>query len=365
MARDLTGVMKVAHKLQARVNEKFGAMVEVFMEHVKQEFWIKLHEATTTTSLHKGPEVPDLQVTTIPDGIRVHPYKREHLPTVEVLLLWEDPTGITRGHCLYTMAHPQIPSLEQVDEIFDHIEPWFAKRWLVVELCLAPPIKGEFEELDAETADEPLPHETFVGAGVDITLLSCHPHGFATGGQAEGAAHVTQCQPLIFKGVSDHAGAAKLCFMPADINKVQVAETERFHGCETTLHRSQMNQLVDGPTVLKIELTPKALAIMRVHVFSMPRKLPNAEETDGIIDWAAEERDALLGASVQVTPLKDGSPSLELESEGNGIFGCKDGGGLPEGYLTLTASCLGYRAEEQTVMLLVGENNFYVPLRRL
>lgn len=362
VARDLQGVMKVAHKLQAKVNESFGAMVEVFMEHVKQEWWIKLHEATTTMGLHKGPEIPDVQVTHIPDGIRVHPYKREHLPTVEVLLLWEDPSGNVRGHCLYTMAHPQLPTLEQVDEIFDQIEPYFAKRWLVVELRLAPPIRGEFEELDVE--GDAVAHDPHVGGGVDITVLACHPHGFATGGVATGAAHVTQCQPLIFKGISDDAGRAKICFLPADINKVQVAETGRFHGTEVTLLRTQMSPVVEGPSILTIDLTPKAVANVRVHVFAMPRKLPASDESDGIIDWAAEERDALPRASVQLTPLKDGSPSLQLNHEGGGAFGYQDGG-LPEGYVVLNASCGGYQDEEQTVMLLVGENDFYLPLRKM
>merc|ERR1719482_2249943 len=141
---------------------------------------MKLHETTQQLGVQKGPEVPDSQVTFIPEGIRVHPYKREHLPTLEALLLWDDASGTTRGHCLYSISHPQLPSLDQVDEIFDIMQPYFAKRWLIVELRLAPPVKGEFEELDAE-GDKP--HDAYVGAGVDVTVLACHPYGFARGDQ--------------------------------------------------------------------------------------------------------------------------------------------------------------------------------------
>merc|ERR1719188_2315856 len=87
VARDVAGMMKVGHKLQSKVNEQLGAVVEVIMEHVKHEMWAKLHDTTQTVGLYKGNEVPDCQVTDIPAGIREHPYKREHLPTLEVLLL--------------------------------------------------------------------------------------------------------------------------------------------------------------------------------------------------------------------------------------------------------------------------------------
>ena len=39
----------------------------------------------------------------------------------------------------------------------------------------------------------------------------------------------------------------------------------------------------------------------------MLRKMPSAEDTDGIIDWAAEEREGLPAASVEVTALDDGA----------------------------------------------------------
>jgi len=360
VARDLTGVMKVAHKLQHKLHEHFGAICEVFMEHVKQELWMKLHETTQQLGVQKGPEVPDSQVTFIPEGIRVHPYKREHLPTLEALLLWDDASGTTRGHCLYSISHPQLPTLDQVDEIFDVLQPYFAKRWLVVELRLAPPIKGEFEEVDPE-ADKL--HDAYVGADVNVTVLACHPYGFARGDQAESVAHIRQCQPLAFKGVSDDAGRARLCFLPADINKVQVAETERFYGAEKVLPKSEMCNLQDGPTLLTIDLTPKAFSATTVHVFAMPGKLPLAEETDGIIDWAAEEREPLPAASVVVTPLKEGATNIALAHIGGGDFIAPDGG-LPEGCVSILIECPGYVQEERTVMLLVGANDFYVPLRK-
>lgn len=360
VARDLTGVMKVAHKLQAKVHESFGAICEVFMEHVKQELWTKLHETTLQLGVQKGAEVPDSQVTYIPEGIRVHPYKREHLPTLEALLLWDDASGTTRGHCLYSMSHPQLPTLDQVEEIFDIVQPYFAKRWLIVELRLAPPIKGEFEELDPE--GDKL-HDPYVGAGVDVTVLACHPYGFARGDQAESVPHVRHCQPLAFKFTSDDAGRARCSFLPADINKVQVAETGRFYGAETVLLKNQMSSLQDGPTVMTIDLTPKAFSATTVHVFAMPRKLPSAEETDGIIDWASEDREPLPGASVEVTPLKDGAVSIALANNGVGDFVAPDGG-LPEGCVSILIECPGYVQEERTVMLLMGANDFYVPLRK-
>lgn len=314
-------------------------------------------EATTTMGLEKGMEVPDCQVTDIPEGIRIHPYKRGHLPTLEILLLWEDTSCVTRGHCLYTIAHPSTPSMEQVDQIFDEVKPYFAKRWLIVELCLAPPIRGEFEEIDGT---ERRPHDTYVGAGVSLVVLACHAYGFARTGAA---AHVTECQPIKFRGISDDAGKVKLCFLPAEINKVQVAETEMFHGHETVLLRENIRSLSEGPTILSVELTPKAFASMTVHVFAMPARLPKAEETAGIIDWAGEEREELPGARVVVQSLKDGAATIQLREEDTGIFSIRDGC-LPEGCVTLVASCPGYSAEERTVMLLVGANEFYVPLHK-
>jgi hypothetical protein len=359
-ARDITGVMKVAHKLQSKIHESFGAICEVFVEHVKHELWEKLHDTTSSMGLQKGSEVPDVQVTYIPEGLRKHPYQRDHLPTLEALLLWDDASGTTRGHCLYSVSHPQLPSLDQVDEIFEIMQPYFAKRWLTVELRFAPPIRGEFEEIDVQ--GETL-HDAYVGPGVDVTVLACHPYGFARGEQTGGIAAVKQCQPITFKGVSDDAGRVRLSFLPADINKVQVAETERFHGTEILMPREKMSALQDGPTVLTIDLTPKASAATTLHVFAMPRKLPASEETDGIIDWAAEEREPLLTASVVVTPLKEGSAEIRLPHAGSGDFVAMDGG-LPEGCVSILIECPGYESEERTVMLLMGTNEFYVPLRK-
>lgn len=372
VARDIQGLMTVAHKLQAKVNEHFGAVVEVFMEHVKHESWLKLHEATASMGLHKGDEVPDVQITHIPEGIRVHPYKREHLPTLEVLLLWEDrTTGATKGHCLHSVSHPDLPSLSEIEQIFSQIQPYFAKRWLHIALAFAPPVKGEFQDLDADASENPA-FDAHIGGGVDVTLLACHPYGFARDqqGGADAVAHVTQCQPMVFKAVSDDGGVAKMCFLPADINKVQVAETARFYGTEVVMKKDNLNSHDQGPTVLKIELTPKAFAAITVHVFAMPRVLPASEETDGIIDWAAEERDSLPSEAVTVlvTSLKDSgkladtSTSL-LPSDGD-AFVAPDGG-LSEGCVVFTATCEGYAPEERTVMLLVGTNDFYVPLKKI
>jgi len=363
IARDIPGVMKVAHKLQGKINESFGAMVEVIVEHVKLEWWTKLHESSTMVGLRKGDEVPECQVTHIPDGIRVPPYKRDAMPTLEVLLLWDDKSRTTRGKTLYTLVHPQVPSLEQVGEIFAELEPYFAKRWVCVELCMAPPVKGEFEDIDREAAGEEAPvHDPHVGGGVAVSLLACHANGFARNTAETGAAHVRSCKPMVFEGTSDDSGRAKVCFLPAEVNKIQVAETERFHFAETMLTKAAIRPIEEGLTVVKVHLQPKALAAVCVHVFEMPSRLPPADATDGVIDWAEEERLALPDASVEVQAFKEGVPALQLRHTGDGIFVAD--GGLPEGCVSLTTSCPGYEAEEQAVMLLVGTNDFFVPLRK-
>merc|ERR1712216_28613 len=114
---------------------------------------------------------------------------------------------------------------------------------------------------------------------------------------------------------------------------------------------------------MKIDLTPKAVAATTVHVFAMPETLPPAEDTDGIIDWAAEVRTPLPAASVAVTPLKDGAASIALAHVGDGDFIAANGG-LPEGCVSIVIDCQGYVQEERTVMLLVGANDFYVPLKQ-
>merc|ERR1712113_780817 len=151
-----------------------------------------------------------------------------------------------------------------------------------------------------------------------------------------------------------------ICFLPAEVNKIQVAETERFHGSEVMLPKGDMKGLDEGPTTVKVKLTPKALAAVTVHVFEMPSKMPPAEEIDGAIDWAAQERSALPGAVVEVMALKDAATPWKLPHAGNGVFVAEDAG-LPEGFVSLQAKCAGYESEEKAVMLLVGLNEFYLP----
>mmetsp|Transcript_98407 Transcript_98407/g.228207 ORF Transcript_98407/g.228207 Transcript_98407/m.228207 type:complete len:397 (+) Transcript_98407:79-1269(+) len=362
VARDIPGMMKIAHKLQAKVNESFGSTVEVIMEHVKYDWWAKLHESTATAGLHKGEEVPDCQVTQIPEGIRRHPYKRDYLPTLEVLLLWDDASRTTKGHCLYSISYPDVPALEQVEGIFAELEPYFAKRWLIVELCLGVPIQGDLEVVDKVTADEP-GHDEHIGAGVEVSILACHAYGFAREQANSPAPHVSHCQPMVFKALTDDAGRARACFLPADINKIQVTETEVFYGAEITLRHADIKRPEEGPTITKVSLTPKALATLTVNVFVMPRKLPTAEDTDGIIDWASEERTPLPGASVKATSLHGSDAGQQLAHLGGGVF-VPEEGGLPEGCVSLAISCPGYESEEKVVMLLVGANDIYVPLHR-
>lgn len=351
VARDLPGAMRVAHKLQTRVTASFGAMVEVIMEHVKHAWWVKLHEATTSSGTEKG----DAAVTDIPEGVRVHPYKRDHLPTLEVLLLWEK-AGVTKGHCLSSTAFPEVPSEPDIDRIFNEVEPFFAKRWLVVDLKLGEPARGEFETADAEGDRQP--YEEAVGAGALVTVLACHALGFAREKDVS-TAHVTDCQPMTFKGISDIAGRAKICFLPAEVNRLQIAETDEFHGYDGILKKGDLNTPDLGPTIVPIRLTPKALAGLTVHVFELPDTLPPSE--DGIIDWASEDRKALADASVAITPMQDGAGVTAAKAVSDGVFELM---GLPEGCVTMNLSCAGYAPEERTLMLLVGTNEFYVPLKK-
>lgn len=365
VARDIPGVMKVAHKVQSRLHESLGSVVEIIFEHVKHELWSRLHEATNVTGLQKGSEVPECQVTHIPDGIRQNPYQREHLPTFEVLLLWEDVSRETRGQCLYSVSHPAAPTLDQVDGIFKEVELYFTKRWLVVELALAPPIRGAFDEdLGGDEAENP-DHDVHVGGGVAVTLLSLHAYGFATDQSETLAPHVRHCQPLAFKGMTDDAGRAKICFLPAEVNKIQVAETERFQGSEVTLAKADVLPMERGPTFVTVRLTPKALAVVTVHVFAMPKQMPKCDETDGIIDWGSEDREPVSGASVDAEQLKDGEAVIPLTSIDGGATFIVEDGGLPEGCVNLVIRCPGFQEEERAVMLLVGGNEFYVPLRRM
>jgi len=361
VARDIPGVMKVAHKLQTKVIEQFGHVLEVSMEHIKHQFWNQLHDASTNTGLDKGQEVLDQPgAVMVPEGIRVHPYKRPHLPVLEVLLLWKDAGGTTRGHCLSSTAYPEIPTEASIAKIYTEIEPFFAKRWLLIKLKLGSPIRGEFEDVDAEDPTKP-PHETAVGAGAQVEVLACHASGFARE-PTQGVAHVTQCEPMIFKGVSDDAGEVKLCFLPAEVNKVRVKETDRFHSTDVVVKKSELNSLDAGPTEVTCELTPKALASLVVHVFACPDKLPATQEADGQIDWAMEAREGLPGATVELTPDKEGARTEKMTvGPSTGDFELSN---LPEGCVDLVLTCPGYAAETRTVMLLVGENEFYVPLKK-
>mmetsp|Transcript_15542 Transcript_15542/g.36612 ORF Transcript_15542/g.36612 Transcript_15542/m.36612 type:complete len:400 (-) Transcript_15542:100-1299(-) len=356
VARDVAGMMKVAHKLQQKTHEKLGSVVEIIMEHVKHELWLKLHESSTSCSLQKGQEVAEYQVTDIPDGIRQHPYRRDRLPTLEVLLLWSDPaTRATRGRCLFTMPHPEVPALDEVDSIFDRIEPFFAKRWLRVQLVLEAPARGEFED-SAEQRYE----DDHVGGGHTVCVLACHPRGFASEASTDGVVHVSQCQPIPFQVTTDDAGQAKICFLPAALNKVQVAETDLFHGTEVSLLATELQGLDQGLTDLTVKLLPKAQASLTVHVFRCPDELPKAsEEMFGIIDWAAEDRHALEDAKVEVMPLETSRAPLELHHAAEDRFEAK---GLAEGCVAVKVTCNGYEAEERTVMLLVGPNHFFFPL---
>merc|ERR1719235_2988386 len=102
------------------------------------------------------------------------------------------------------------------------------------------------------------------------------------------------------------------------------------------LPKGEMNDLGKGPTAVGITLSPKALAMVTVHVFAHPSRLPASEDTDGVIDWAAEARAPVAGAVVQVA-------SLVVE-----------GPGLAEGCVTFSVEAPGYEGEERVVMLLLG-----------
>jgi len=164
---------------------------------------------------------------------------------------------------------------------------------------------------------------------------------------------------MTFKGISDIAGRAKICFLPAEVNRLQIAETDEFHGYDGILKKGDLNTPDLGPTIVPIRLTPKALAGLTVHVFELPDALPPSE--DGIIDWASEDRKALADASVAITPMQDGAGVTAAKAVSDGVFELM---GLPEGCVTMNLSCAGYAPEERTLMLLVGTNEFYVPLKK-
>ena len=119
-------------------------------------------------------------------------------------------SSTVRGRCLYSLLHPEVPSLEQVDDVFKAIEPYFAKRWLKIQLAWDAPAAGDFASPPDITGS--LAHQ-------EVTVLACHPRGFAS--EKESAVHVSQCQPLSFKATTDEAGQAQVCFLPAKLNKVQ------------------------------------------------------------------------------------------------------------------------------------------------
>ena len=59
---------------------------------------------------------------------------------------------------------------------------------------------------------------------------------------------------------------------------------------------------------------------MYIYIYIYTRKLPSSDETDGIIDWAAEERDALPDARAEIAMLKDGDAPVALRGDGAGTF---------------------------------------------
>lgn len=276
------------------------------------------------------------------------------------MLLWKDPAGNDRGHCLSSISYPTIPTEDDVPKIFADIEPYFAKRWLSIKLQLGAPIRGEFETDDADDPTKP-PPPTAVGAGAQVEVLACHASGFARE-PTQGVAHVTQCEPILFKGVSDDAGVAKLCFLPAEVNKIRVKETEIYQAAEVDIKKDELYSLDKGPTEITIELTPKALASLKVHVFELPATLPQTAEADGQIDWAMETLNYISGTSVTLTPSKEGARTLTMNPTGS--TGVHDLHNHPEGFVELELNCSGYKAESKMVMLLVGENEFYIPLKK-
>lgn len=229
-----------------------------------------------------------------------------------------------------------------------------------MELKLGKPIRGEFEEPDPNDLEEV--DSTFVGADVTVAVLALHPFGHATNVPNGAVANVSQCVPISFFGLTDDAGIAKLCFIPADINKIQVSETERFHGLDRQILKTEMADVTKRSTDITLTLTPKAQAAVTVHVFALPETLPESDDT-GLIDWSAESRQALPRASVELTEQKDGGIPYQMDHVGEGRF-VVGPEAQAEGFVCLKVTCEGYKSEERFVMLLVGSNEFYIPLQR-
>jgi len=414
--RDLQGVAKVAHKLQSRLLSAFGDVVEVKPEFIKEEEWRKPKFAQTThevqleatspragggtqqegplspSSFNESRELELPNICNIPENARVHPYLRPRLPTLEILLLWRCPeTNQPKSHPVLLMEYPSLPKEEDLDRIFEEVAPYFQKRWVWVELrmgeafpgfeangeageeAISPAANGDGGNAEAEgvnvvgVEDE---NWTPAGTGLGVEVLACHPVGFAkdTGGFGDKAKPVEQCDPLVFRGTSDARGVVKICVLPALENKVWVPESEKFYSGYVKMPKASMTPMGKGVTKVPLTLVPKAQASMKVKVFVKPPLIPiEADIGDAetaCVDWEmVYDREALTEAEVSMHPLDDPSNTMTLEQD-PGEPGSYLLPSLAEGMVELHVKCPGYKQCTQALMILTGENTFYMPLSR-
>lgn len=412
---DIVGVAKVAHRFEVAFMEKFGDVVEVRRELIKEEErrryqWalafnekrgmesrLQGKHVCRASDIDRALELPNL--AQVPYGVRVHPYLREKLPTLEVLVLSEDSqTKEPRSHTILCLDYPEVPKDEEIPRMLEEVAPYFQKRPLRIQL------KAPAEHIEVRTSSACPAAE-----GLRIEVLACHPAGFV-GDEGRGllsTAMIMEAEeaggarrlglgllppPMVFRGVSDVAGVVELSWLPASINHIRIAESEFFSAKEVELLGGEISPAGAGVTELTVELTPKAQASLRVFVFAMPAKgVPQESEEDDVVDWSlvSEDLEFLPQAEVELLPfdlIKDGavasspgsrrpspsSPSGQQLSrkllpaeEGTSPTGVFASGLIQEGAVELSVSCEGYKPHRQPVVLLVGENSFQVPMNPL
>lgn len=392
--RDLQGVAKVAHKVQSRLLSEFGDVVEVKPEFIKEEEYRKPKFRDVAAEQVDCRELELPNICSIPEGARIHPYLRPRLPTLEILLLWRcQETGAMRSHTVLGMEYPNVPKDEDVPRIFAEVEPYFKKRWIHIELRMGGALiegpneasqaaeeqgageatetaatGGEGNNGDGNNGDSD--GSTAASAGLAVEVLACHPVGFAkdSGGFGDDpATPVNQCDPLVFRGISDDRGVVKICVLPAPMNKVRVPECDNYYSGYRELPLASLTAMGQGVTKVPLILAPKAEASVKVKVFVRPPMIPIeadiGDSENACVDWEMCERAPLTEASVSLQPFDAPVVSIILTQEDpENDPGTYVISSLTEGMADLTVSCPGYQPCTQPLMILVGENVFYIPL---
>lgn len=375
-ALDVKGCTRMAHKLQSRITTSdYGFAVPVHMEYLKHSAWESIRTAQGLSSDGRmsprsprgddrvcspsRPQSPPASVVRedMAAGLRTHPYSRRIFPSIEVLLLRQlgpDVEGAElpvydRADCLLSIDAPSAPSDTDLDTALERLGEHFARRTLRVTLqaksCILPDEDGKVEPSEEG--------QTFDVAGVDVEVQAFHPRGFARFRKVDSPRSAPE--PLRFRGTTDADGVVELRILPAQVNKVVVPESSRFHAHEKTVHLEELWALKDGPTLLPLDVTAKNASELVVVLVNAPERPP--DQHDQWYDtWVDAEPAAYERGVCSVTATSTGG-ALQLEEEPAGTFrGC-----APEGFVEL--ECI---APERTVtrplFLLRGSNRFLVPM---